>query len=117
MLTLNGYINEVRQKPFKLYEHDCFIFTNRCWEITHGKPWFEYSGNYGDIIGRLPELDSLFKVSERPVKNGLVSTRSMQAHLTGACFGFCIGSKSIFVGYKGLIFLPSYKIDKCWIND
>lgn len=109
--------------PYKLYEWDCLIFTNTCWNILYGKPWCEdwldaYVGsNLQDTTGYTSTLEAIGSKLNPvllPLGGSLVAIKTDEGPL-GYGLGICHDNHCWFVGPKGLIKLPNKYVTLSWI--
>ncbi len=119
---LGNYLSSVEHTPYKLYEHDCLIFTNRCWKILHGSPWCEeWLLLYAEMASvedlGYPTLEAAVasRLAKSPATYGsLVALQSANAKPLGYALGICLGDKCAFVGTNGLVYIPTRAIKLSW---
>jgi len=129
---LNGYLRQVRSKPFSWGEHDCLIFSNAAFAAYHGAGYADdWVGEYmaGDdpvLPSRLRErfsADSFDEAIERrlrrvdhvPPRGALVATKRAERWLIGYALGICVGTKAAFLSRGGVIYLPLDDVDRSWV--
>ena len=129
---LNDYLREVKDKPFRWGEHDCFIFSNTAFKAYHG---FGYAD---DWVGRYmrdgePMLPSRLRVEfgaidfdeaieEKlkpidyvPPKGALVATKKAERWHIGYALGICVGTKAAFLSQRGVVYFPLEDVTKAWV--
>jgi len=129
---LTAYIRDAESASFVWGEHDCLTFTNGAYRAMYGVGWAdEWLGRYM-IDGRpmrrrelVAEFgwsnidaaidDKLTRVSHPP-RGALVTTKQAQRWVTGVALGICIGSRGVFLGKEGVIYMPTEYIEKAWIK-
>ena len=129
---LTAYIRAAESASFVWGEHDCLTFTNGAYRAMYGVGWAdEWLGRYM-IDGRpmrrrelVAEFgwsnidaaidDKLTRVSHPP-RGALVTTKQAQRWVTGVALGICIGSRGVFLGKEGVIYMPTEYIEKAWIK-
>lgn len=129
---LNDYLREVKDKPFRWGEHDCFTFSNGAFQAYH---CFGYAD---DWIGRYmqdgePMLPSRLRVEfgaidfdeaieERlepifhvPPRGALCATKKAERWHIGYALGICVGMKAAFLSRQGVIYCPLDDVVKAWV--
>ena len=129
--ALNDYIRQVRFKPFKWFERDCFIFTNEAFRKMYGRgyadDWAERyvkSGRYLRKKELIAEFgysnihdalsDKLIPISSFPPKGALVTTKGNNNWIISEALGIAFGSSALFLGKDRLESLPIEKITKAY---
>ena len=127
---LTAYIRGVRDVPFKWGEHDCLTFTNNAYRAMYEAGWADdWLGRYM-IDGRpmrrrelmaefgcatLDEaIDSRMDRIGFPPRGALVATDQARRWVTGAALGICVGTRGVFLGEQGVIYLPLDAVKKAW---
>lgn len=129
---LNNYLREVKSKPFRWGEHDCFIFSNTAFQHYHGFGYADdWLGRY--MNGNDPMLPSklrqefkadtfddainniLTPINYVPPKGSLVATKRAERWLIGYALGISVGMKAAFLSRSGLVYLPLDEVDKAWV--
>lgn len=111
---------ELSFKSFDIKTNNCIQFTNKCWEIYHGKPWcpqyLDKQSIYETGWTDTPSLiDTLLHRTTEPKEGDLVLVKCGQDnYLNGYLAGFCIGDLSAFLGEKGIKYLPTKKLKLSW---
>jgi hypothetical protein len=133
---LTAYIRAVRDVPFAWGEHDCLTFTNNAYRAMYGAGWADdWLGRYmidGSPMRRralmaelsaecgVPSLeaaiDSKMTRVPHPPRGALVTTKHAQRWITGVAMGICIGTRGVFLGKEGVIYMPVEYIEKAWIK-
>lgn len=129
---LNDYLREVKDKPFRWGEHDCFTFSNAAFQAYHG---FGYAD---DWLGRYmkdgePMLPSRLRVeygaidfdeaietklqpiSYTPPRGALVATKKAERWYIGYALGISVGIKAAFLSARGVLYLPLEDVTKAWV--
>lgn len=129
---LNDYLREVKDKPFRWGEHDCFTFSNAAFRSYHG---FGYAD---DWIGRymrdgepmLPsrlrvefgavDFDSAIEQKMKPIdcvppRGALVATSKAERWYIGYALGICVGIKAAFLSQRGVVYFPLEDVTKAWV--
>lgn len=131
---LNGYLNDMKGKPFSWGEHDCLTFTNDAFVEMYGSGWADdWLGRYmkGNIVFNRKELikefgysdftkavdDKLQRVYSIPPLGALVTTKEAQRWIIGVAMGICTGTKAVFLSKEGLLFLPLDYIHQAWVKE
>ena len=129
---LTAYIKAVEDAPFVWGEHDCLTFTNSAYRAMHGVGWADdWLGRYM-IDGRLMRrrelksefgwsnmdaaIDSKMTRALHPPRGAMVTTKHAQRWWTGVALGICIGTRGVFLGKQGVIYMPLEYIEKAWIK-
>ena len=117
------YLQQRAKQNFDIKNNNCVQFTNKCWEIYHGKPWCEEFNQYFDIAQTewtdpLEAADNILQRVYNPLEGDLVAMKLGNGHyyLKGYICGFCIGDLSVFLGDKGLKYLPTKRLKLFWRN-
>lgn len=121
-MTLDEYLESVKNKPYRANKHNCIKFTNECWKITYGKYWAEdflkvktfkeISAEYESAVAAVDsKLDRQTLVTAHSLVAIKVPTDTLAE---GLVFGYCLGAESVFVGKKGLEYRPTKLIRYCW---
>ena len=129
---LTSYIRAVAEVPFKWGEHDCLTFTNDAYRAMHGAGWADdWLGRYmiDGVPMRRQQLKAEFGWSNIdaaiddgmqrvafPPRGALVTTKHAQRWITGVALGVCVGTRGVFLGKAGVIYMPLEYIEKAWIN-
>ena len=129
---LTSYIRAVAEVPFKWGEHDCLTFTNDAYRAMHGAGWADdWLGRYmiDGVAMRRQQLKAEFgwsnidaAIDDRmqrvafPPRGALVTTKHAQRWITGVALGVCVGTRGVFLGKAGVIYMPLEYIEKAWIN-
>ena len=129
---LTSYIKAVSDAPFVWGKHDCLTFTNGAYRAMHGAGWADdWLGRY--MIDGRPmrrrELIAEFGCSSLeaaidkrmdrvnfPPRGALVTTKQQQRWVTGVALGICVGTRGVFLGKQGVIYMPLEHIEKAWIR-
>jgi len=129
---LTSYIKAVSDTPFVWGEHDCLTFTNGAYRAMYGAGWADdWLGRY--MIDGRPmrrrELITEFGCSSLeaaidkrmdrvsfPPRGALVTTKQQQKWVTGVALGICVGTRGVFLGKQGVIYMPLEHIEKAWIK-
>lgn len=122
---LYEYLRERAHQSFDISNNNCVHFTNKCWEIEHGKPWCEefnrfYSITQTEWDTALDAASSALQRVYEPKEGDLVlleMSGSSGNPLKGYICGFCLGDLSVFLGDKGLKYLPTKKLKLFWRNN
>lgn len=135
--ALNTYLKEIKDKPFKWGEHDCFIFTNEAWRRIYGYEWGpEFLGKYmdGERLLRRDELKAnllevtgkstplkavdtkLTRYSGVPPRGALLLSKVANRWIIGGAFGICVGTHGAFISETGVVYLPLNDTDKAWVE-
>jgi len=134
--SLNAYLSEIRNRPFKWGEHDCLTFTNEAWHRMYGHGWADdWVGRYingGKLIGRqafraeLERVDNAITL-ERAISNrlqpinylppagALVTTSKSRRWHTGVAMGISTGRRGVFLSDEGVIYMPLTDIKDAWV--
>lgn len=128
--SLNQYLREVADKPFRLGRHDCLTFTNEAWRRMYGYGWAD------DWIGRYMSARSqddlraefgfdtfeeaidkkLKRTNHLPPRCALVMGAGETGWLTGRALGLCVGINSAFLSNSGVVYVSTADIASAWIN-
>ena len=129
---LTEYIRAVRDVPFAWGEHDCLTFTNSAYRAMYGAGWADdWLGRY--VIDGAPmrrqqlkaefgwsnidaAIDDKMTRVPHPPRGALVTTKHAQRWITGVAMGICIGTRGVFLGKEGVIYMPTEYIEKAWIK-
>lgn len=128
---LSAHINEHREKPFVLGQHDCALWAGSCIKVTTGHDFTsEIHGTY-----RTPEgaVRALKKVFDADNLKEVFSTRFSEVHIAYArpgdivyrnsnmygfncCVGLCYGVHSFFISEDDncLVEVPTIELDGGW---
>lgn len=129
---LTAYIRDAERTKFAWGSHDCLTFTNGAYTAMYGAGWADdWLGRYmvDDRPMRRDELRKEFgwstleaAIDERmqrtafPPRGALLTTKHSQRWVTGAALGVCVGTRGVFLGKQGVVYLPLNLIDNAWIN-
>jgi hypothetical protein len=132
-MALWSYLDDIQQRPFEWGEHDCLTFTNRCWEIVHGRAWSaDWLGRY--MNGKRPMSrkklreefgfttfaqavgERLEPVSGLPPRFALVQSGKPGRWAAGIALGFSLGSTAVFVGEHGLMRQRIETVAEAWVQ-
>jgi hypothetical protein len=126
--SLNAYLREVADKPFRLGRHDCLTFTNEAWRRMYGHGWADdWQGRYlrarnehdlqvefgFDTLDRAVDARLTRQVGIPP-RGALVTSTGAGGWLTGRAFGICVGVDAAFLSQSGVIYVPVTDIDRAW---
>lgn len=119
---LIAYLKEKSNSSFDVETNNCIQFTNDCWEIYYG---FPYSKKYAETKKfedagfdcPLALFDAVLERSEKPQEGHLVGLSVPgDTYLAGLVSGFCVGQFSVFLGTKGVKYMPTKIIRYSWKN-
>ena len=118
---LLSYLQQRAKQGFDIKNNSCVQFTNKCWEIQHGHPWCGELNQYFDIKQTewddpIEAANTILQRVEKPAMGDLVGMKLGNGHyyLKGYICGFCIGDLSVFLGDKGLKYLPTKRLKLFW---
>lgn len=118
---LLSYLQQRAKQGFDIKNNNCVQFTNKCWEIQHGHPWCGELNQYFDIKQTkwddpIEAANTILQRVEKPAMGDLVGMKLGNGHyyLKGYICGFCIGDLSVFLGDKGLKYLPTKRLKLFW---
>lgn len=128
--SLNQYLREIADKPFRLGRHDCLTFTNEAWRRMYGHGWADdWEGRYlrargtKDLQAEYGHETIEAAVSARlmrcvaiPPRGALVTAVGAGGWLTGKAFGIAVGSNAAFLSGTGVIYLPISDIETAWVE-
>jgi hypothetical protein len=128
--SLNAYLREIANKPFRLGRHDCLTFTNEAWLRMYGHKWAgDWEGRYKrskteDELRAEFGYDTLeAAVSARltpcvgiPPRGALVTGLGSGGWLTGKAFGISVGTNAAFLSGSGVVYLPITDIEMAWVE-
>lgn len=128
--SLNRYLREVANKPFRLGRHDCLTFTNEAWRRMYGHGWADdWHGRYlrarnaSDLQIEYGHQTLEDAVGERllrcvgiPPRGALVTGIAAGGWLTGEAFGIAVGANAAFLSGSGVIYLPITDIHTAWVE-
>lgn len=128
--SLNQYLRDVADKPFRLGRHDCLTFTNEAWRRMYGHGWADdWEGRYlrarvtGDLRAEYGHETLEAAVSARlrpcvgiPPRGALVTGVAAGGWLTGKAFGISVGSNAAFLSANGVVYLPISDIETAWVE-
>lgn len=117
--AFNIYLEEVRDKPFKMGKFDCLIFTNTATRKLNGQGWADPYINNIKPNGKYLRSQALLKLADAqtgPEALDKILTRTRRFPPIGAllaaptksqtvfdvALGICAGSYGFFIGSKGL---------------
>lgn len=127
------YIEDVREKRFKLHSFDCLTFTNEAFRIIHGRGWAD---DYLDVIKSgsrykglqailahtktkdgLEALDTIMKrAGKYPERGSLVAGQPTNKRLFDYALGISDGRYSIFLNKPhGLTFVETHLCRGSWV--
>ena len=127
------YIEEVRERKFRLHSFDCLTFSNEGFKKIYGKGWAEdyldviksgsrYKGlkailKYTDTANGLEALDTIMdRVGTFPQRGALVAAQTKDKRLFDFALGISDGRYSIFLNNpQGLIFLETHLCQGAWL--
>ena len=129
---LNQYLREVKDKPFRWGEHDCFTFSNAAFQAYHGFGYADdWIGKY--MVDGEPMLPSRLRVafgaidfdeaieerlepiSYTPPRGALVATKKAERWYIGYALGICVGIKAAFLSQRGVVYFPLDDVTKAWV--
>ena len=129
---LTAYIRDAEDASFVWGEHDCLTFTNGAYRAMYGVGWADDWLSRYMIDGRpmrrrelITEfgwsnidaaIDTKLTRVSHPPRGALVTTKHAQRWVTGVALGICIGSRGVFLGKEGVIYMPTEYIEKAWIK-
>ena len=129
---LTAYIRAAEGASFIWGEHDCLTFTNGAYRAMYGAGWADdWLGRY--MIDNRPmrrreliaefgwsnidaAIDTKLTRVSHPPRGALVTTKQAQRWVTGVALGICVGSRGVFLGKEGVIYMPVEYIEKAWIK-
>lgn len=118
---LLSYLQQRAKQGFDIKNNNCVQFTNKCWEIQHGHTWCGELNQYFDIKQTewddpIEAANTILQRVEKPAMGDLVGMKLGNGHyyLKGYICGFCIGDLSVFLGDKGLKYLPTKRLKLFW---
>lgn len=132
--ALDKFINDNRDKGFQWHTNDCFMFTNRAWEVMYGHGWADdWSNKYitdNGMYMSFKELQEEFgfstleeaidskltRVEGVPPRGALVLTNYSEKFALRKSFGISVGNKCVFLGKRYLTFLPTKYITEAWVE-
>lgn len=121
-MTLQEYFKSIEKVPYDRYNHNCYQFTNKCWEIIYGKPWspFPEAVDFRDTTKYRTFLEGIDDVLQRVMKPSIFNLVALKIpgseYSQGLLFGICMGQKSIFLNTVGTKYLNTRIIKYCWKN-
>ena len=129
---LTSYIKAVSDTPFVWGEHDCLTFTNGAYRAMYGSGWADdWLGRYmidgrpmrrRELISEFgwsnmdAAIDTKLMRALSPPRGALVTTKHAQRWVTGVALGICVGTRGVFLGKEGVIYMPLEHIEKAWIK-
>lgn len=128
--SLNKFLRENANRPFKWAEWDCLTFTNSAWHAMHGRGWADdWLGRYEKAqypsalkaeygFKSLPEaIDTkLTRCPLKPPPTGalIIARNASYRFATGYSMGIAVGSRGAFLGVSGVIYLPITDAVRAW---
>lgn len=125
--ALNALIEEFRDVPFQWGVHDCCMWSATVVQRQSGiDPAARWRGTYAtargarelikaEFGGDIENIPGAVGLNEVPVLNAhrldIVSARFDRR---GVALGVCIGSRAVFAGKDGLIFIPMTEARRAW---
>ena len=129
---LTAYIRAADGASFVWGEHDCLTFTNGAYRAMYGAGWADdWLGRYmidnrpmrrRELIGEFgwsnidAAIDTKLTRVSHPPRGALVTTKHAQRWVTGVALGICTGTRGVFLGKEGVIYMPTEYIEKAWIK-
>lgn len=134
--ALNAYLREVRDRPFKLGQHDCLIFTNEAFRRMYGSGWaddwlgrYYVKHDYGirplrkdQLKAEFGEFGFLSAVNKRldridytPPKGALIVSDRARRMTIDYALGISVGLKGAFLSDQGVVYMPLTDISAAWV--
>lgn len=132
--ALYDYLDEVKNRPFNMHAHDCFMFTNEAWRAMYGYGWADdWAKRYIKDTGlymKPKELQEEFgfetleeavdskltRVNYVPPRGALVATDMVETRIIGKAFGISVGNKAAFLEKSGVVYVPINIITDAWVQ-
>lgn len=127
--SLNRYLREVANVPFRLGRHDCLTFTNEAWRRMYGHGWADdwlvrymrarsmddLRAIYGHTSLEAAVDARLTRCVGVPPRGALVTGIEAGGWLTGRAFGIAVGANAAFLSQSGVVYLPISDIENAWV--